>query len=119
LYTVTGVTGKGVHVFVVDSGIYADHVDFRGDVGEGYAAEGHVRDWDDCDGHGTHVAATVGGETYGVAKGVTLHAVKVLSCDGSGTMSRLIAGLQWVYDSGLRSDCNNNNNKHTFAGQTE
>ena len=50
---------------------------------------------DDCNGHGTHVAGTVGGTTYGVAKGVTLVAVRVLDCAGSGTAG-VIAGIDWV-----------------------
>src|SRR5690606_36273011 len=51
---------------------------------------------DDCNGHGTHVAGTVGGSTYGVAKGVRLYAVRVLNCQGSGTNSGVIAGIDWV-----------------------
>ena len=51
---------------------------------------------DDCNGHGTHVAGTIGGSTYGVAKDVTLVAVRVLDCDGSGTWSGVIAGIDWV-----------------------
>ncbi len=53
-------------------------------------------DWDDCNGHGTHVAGTVGGKTYGVAPRVKLHAVRVLDCDGSGTTADVIAGVDWV-----------------------
>ncbi len=55
----------------------------------------------DCNGHGTHVAGTVGGTTYGVAKDVSIVPVKVLSCDGSGSDSSVIAGINWVIDDHL------------------
>lgn len=57
---------------------------------------GERPDWDDCNGHGTHVAGSVGGTTYGVAKNATLHAVRVLDCDGSGSTADVIAGVDWV-----------------------
>lgn len=53
-------------------------------------------------GHGTHVAGVVGGQEYGVAKGVKLHPVRVLRCDGTGTVSNVIAGLDWIHESNLR-----------------
>ncbi len=89
-------TGAGVHVYVIDTGIRASHNQFGGRVGGGYTAINDGNGTNDCNGHGTHVAGTVGGSTYGVAKGVTLHAVRVLGCNGSGSNSGVIAGVNWV-----------------------
>lgn len=93
-----GETGAGLHVFVVDTGIRSTHADFGGRVA---AADGFTAVFDgwgteDCNGHGTFVAGLVGGATYGAAKGVTLHPVRVLGCDGRGTISDVIAGINWV-----------------------
>src|SRR5690606_35107487 len=71
-------TAQGVHAYVIDTGIRASHDEFAGRVGNGATAIQDGRGSDDCNGHGTHVAGTIGGTTYGVAKGVTLHAVRVL-----------------------------------------
>lgn len=89
-------TGSSVHVYVVDTGIRASHTEFEGRIGGGMDAIDGDGDPSDCHGHGTHVAATVGGRTYGVAKGVTLHGVRVLDCTGSGWNSTVIAGVDWV-----------------------
>ena len=89
--------GAGVTAYIVDSGIHASHVDFGGRVRSGFTTvnDGHgTDDW--CVGHGTHVAGTVGGQTYGVAKSVSLVAVRVLACDGTTDGSQLIQGLDWV-----------------------
>ena len=85
--------GSGVDAYVIDTGMRVDHSQFTGRVGWGAGPGGDVTD---CNGHGTHVAGTIGGSTYGVAKQVTLIPVKVLDCGGSGTASGLIAGLDWV-----------------------
>jgi subtilisin family serine protease len=91
-----GTSGTGVHVYIIDTGIRTTHGDFGGRaVWDFNAVKGNDPDTD-CHGHGTHVAGTVGGTTYGVAKGVSLHAVKVLDCAGSGRWSGLIAGIDWV-----------------------
>lgn len=95
-YNDTGNTGKGVYVYVIDSGIRASHVEFGGRVIAGYSAINDGRGTTDCDGHGTHVAGTVGGETVGVAREVTLVPVRVLNCNGSGTKSQVVAGINWV-----------------------
>ncbi|SDO67548.1 S8 family peptidase [Geodermatophilus sp. DSM 45219] len=88
-------TGQGVTAYVVDTGIAAGHAEFTGRLGTGYdAVDGGAPD--DCNGHGTHVAGTVGGTTYGVAKSVRLVGVRVLGCDGSGTTSGVVAGIDWV-----------------------
>jgi subtilisin family serine protease len=89
-------TGSGVTAYVIDTGILASHNDFGGRVTSGYTAISDGRGSTDCNGHGTHVAGTVGGTTYGVAKQVTLKAVRVLDCNGSGTNSGVIAGVDWV-----------------------
>ncbi|HEX8671688.1 MAG TPA: S8 family peptidase, partial [Longimicrobium sp.] len=92
-YTYTA-TGAGVRVYVIDTGIRTDHVEFGGRASAGYDAYGGTGQ--DCNGHGTHVAGTAGGSTYGVAKGVTLVGVRVLDCNGSGSWSAVIAGVDWV-----------------------
>ncbi|ADH63693.1 peptidase S8 and S53 subtilisin kexin sedolisin [Allomeiothermus silvanus DSM 9946] len=92
-YTYTA-TGAGVNAYIIDTGIRTSHSDFGGRARVGYDAIGG--NGQDCNGHGTHVAGTVGGSTYGVAKGVTLYAVRVLDCSGSGSTSGVIAGVDWV-----------------------
>jgi serine protease len=89
-------TASNVRAYIIDTGILASHVDFGGRVGSGYTAISDGRGSSDCNGHGTHVAGTVGGNTWGVAKGVTLIPVRVLGCNGSGTNSGVIAGIDWV-----------------------
>ena len=89
-------TGTGVTAYVIDTGVLAAHTDFGGRVSSGYTAISDGRGTTDCNGHGTHVAGTVGGTTYGVAKQVTLRPVRVLDCNGSGTNSGVIAGVDWV-----------------------
>lgn len=90
-------TASGVHAYIIDTGIRRTHSQFGGRVSTaGYTAIADGNGTNDCNGHGTHVAGTVGGATYGVAKGVTLHAVRVLSCSGSGSTSGVIAGVNWV-----------------------
>jgi subtilisin family serine protease len=80
---------------VIDTGIRFSHQEFAGRAISGYdAIDGGTAD--DCNGHGTHVSGTIGGSTYGVAKGVTLVAVRVLKCRGSGSSSAVIAGVDWV-----------------------
>jgi subtilisin family serine protease len=87
---------SNVNVFVIDTGIRATHQDFGGRVRQGRDTVDNDDDSTDCNGHGTHVAGTVGGRAHGVAKGVTLWAVRVLDCGGSGTDAQVIAGVDWV-----------------------
>ena len=88
-------TGAGVTAYVIDTGINVAHTDFGGRAVSGYdAVDGGTAD--DCNGHGTHVAGTVGGTAYGVAKGVRLVGVRVLGCDGNGTTAGVVAGIDWV-----------------------
>ncbi len=89
-------TASGVHAYIIDTGVLLSHTQFSGRVGNGYDAVTSGGDANDCNGHGTHVAGTVGGTTYGVAKGATIHPVRVLGCTGSGTNSGVIAGIDWV-----------------------
>lgn len=94
-YTYTP-TGSGVNAYIIDTGILTTHNEFGGRAYSGYTAISDGRGTTDCNGHGTHVAGTVGGTTYGVAKAVRLYAVRVLDCAGSGTNSGVIAGVDWV-----------------------
>lgn len=97
-----GATGTGVHAFIVDTGIRSDHVEFSGRLRPGYNAIADANGTQDCNGHGTHVAGTVGGTTWGVAKGVALVPVRVLDCSGNGSWSGVIAGVDFVANSPLR-----------------
>jgi subtilisin family serine protease len=92
----TPTTGAGVHVYVIDSGIRITHNEFGGRAVIAVDFVGDGQNGNDCSGHGTHVAGTIGGTTYGVAKGVTLHAVRVLPCVGPGSWSAVVAGIDWV-----------------------
>ncbi len=89
-------TGTGVNAYILDTGIRTSHNDFGGRATVGYDAIGDGQNGQDCDGHGTHVAGTVGGSTWGIAKDVGLVAVRVLDCQGSGTISGVVAGVDWV-----------------------
>ncbi|WP_370249401.1 S8 family serine peptidase [Nocardioides sp.] len=100
-YTSTA-TGSGVRAYIIDTGILATHSEFSGRVAAGATAINDGRGTTDCNGHGTHVAGTVGGRTYGVAKSVTLVPVRVLGCDGSGSNSGVIAGMDWVATNATR-----------------
>jgi subtilisin family serine protease len=88
-------TGTDVMAYIIDTGIRFSHSQFGGRAQTGYdAVDGGTAD--DCNGHGTHVAGTIGGATYAVATGVSLIAVRVLDCAGSGSWSGVIAGINWV-----------------------
>jgi len=87
--------GNGVDAYIIDTGIYGENTDFGGRSTFGYnAITGETNN--DCNGHGTHVAGTVGGTRYGIAKRVSLFAVKVLNCQGSGSTVGIVNGLDWV-----------------------
>ncbi|HZK79319.1 MAG TPA: S8 family serine peptidase [Gemmatimonadaceae bacterium] len=89
-------TGAGVNVYIIDTGVRRTHSQFGGRVVGDFSAIADAYGPDGCHWHGTHVAGTIGGSTVGVAKGVTLHSVRVLDCNGSGTTSGVIAGINWV-----------------------
>ncbi|MCF0094500.1 S8 family serine peptidase [Micromonospora sp. NPDC049114] len=94
-------TASNVHAYIIDTGIRFTHNDFGGRATSGYdAVDGGSAD--DCNGHGTHVAGTVGGSSYGVAKGVQLVGVRVLNCSGSGTNAGVIAGVDWVTQNAIK-----------------
>ncbi|MFE2476646.1 S8 family serine peptidase [Streptomyces sp. NPDC059389] len=88
--------GAGVTAYILDTGIDYAHDEFGGRATFGYDAVGDGRLGADCQGHGTHVAGTVAGKTYGVARKANLVSVRVLGCDGTGTWSGIIAGMDWV-----------------------
>lgn len=89
-------TGSGVNVYVIDSGILPTHVEFGGRATADFDAIADGQNGIDCHGHGTHVAGTVGGANYGIAKNVRLHGVRVVGCNGTGTVATLVAGIDWV-----------------------
>lgn len=88
--------GTGVKVFIVDTGVNASHNEFTGRMASGYTAVTDGLGTDDCDGHGTHVAGSTAGTTYGIAKKATIVPVRVLDCTGSGYVSWIAAGLDWI-----------------------
>jgi serine protease len=87
-------TASNVHAYIIDTGVLGSHNEFSGRMVAGYSAI--AGGTDDCNGHGTHVAGTVAGTTYGVAKGAKVVPVRVLDCNGSGSNSGVIAGVDWV-----------------------
>jgi len=87
--------GSGVYAYILDTGVHITHQEFEGRATWGANTSGDGEDRD-CHGHGTHVAGTVGGATYGVAKNVNIVAVKVLTCSGSGSTAGVIAGVEWA-----------------------
>jgi subtilisin family serine protease len=92
-YTYTA-TGAGVHAYVIDTGIDVTHPQFGGRATFDFNSVDTNNT--DCNSHGTHVAGTIGSALYGVAKGVRLHAVKMLNCSGSGTTSAAVNAINWV-----------------------
>ncbi|GHF46686.1 S8 family peptidase [Amycolatopsis bartoniae] len=95
-------TASNVHAYIIDTGINLTHSDFGGRAKSGYDFVDNDSNATDCNGHGTHVAGTVGGSTYGLAKGVQLTAVRVLDCSGSGSYDGVIAGIDWVAQNAVK-----------------
>ena len=101
-YTVSA-TGAGVHVYIVDTGIRSSHVEFGSRVGAGFTTINDGNGVADCHGHGTHVSGILAGATSGVARGATIHPVRVFDCvGGGGTISSLLAALDWIAVYGVR-----------------
>lgn len=96
--------GQGVRVYVVDTGVSITHNEFTGRIPTGYSAIGATTDYNDCNGHGTHVAALAAGTVTGAAKLAEIIPVRVLGCDGSGSLLGVLQGLDWIAD-------------NTFVGQ--
>ena len=93
--------GSGVVIYIVDTGINTTHSEFTGRLGAGYSSIGAASDVEDCNGHGTHVAGLAAGTQYGPAKAATITPVRVLDCNGSGTLSSVLMGLEWIADNTL------------------
>ena len=89
-------TADNVNVYVIDTGIYAAHKDFGHRASVGTDTVGDGQNGVDCAGHGSHVAGTIAGTTYGLAKGAKIFGVRVLDCDGSGSTESVVAGIEWV-----------------------
>lgn len=96
LYSDSSRSGKGVQIYIIDTGINKNHDEFRNRISDGHDFVDNDNDPVDCNGHGSHVASTAAGQLYGVAKEATLHAVRVLDCAGLGTFANVIAGIDWV-----------------------
>ncbi|MER5884035.1 S8 family serine peptidase [Streptomyces sp. NPDC001941] len=94
--------GKGVTAYILDTGLYKEHPNFEGRASSGYDFIDNDADSADCHGHGTHVSGTVGSKDYGVAKQVKLVGVRVLDCQGSGSTSQIVGGLDWVARNGVK-----------------
>ena len=88
--------GAGVNAYIIDTGILMTHLEFEGRATSGFDFVNNDVDATDCNGHGTHVAGTIGSKSYGVAKKVNLIGVRVLDCGGSGSYAGVIAGVDWV-----------------------
>ncbi|MCP2242297.1 S8 family serine peptidase [Lentzea aerocolonigenes] len=95
-------TAANVTAYILDTGIRTSHAEFGGRARVGFDAVGDGYNGQDCQGHGTHVAGTVGGATYGMAKQVKLVAVRVLGCQGSGTSEQIVNGINWVTQNAVK-----------------
>jgi subtilisin family serine protease len=95
-------TASNVHAYIIDTGIRFTHTTFGGRATSGRDTVDEDNDATDCHGHGTHVAGTVGGSQYGVAKAVQLVGIRVLNCQGSGTTTDIVQGIDWVTQNGIR-----------------
>jgi aqualysin 1 len=95
-YDDRGFDGTGVRVYIVDTGVRGTHTEFTGRVGGKADFVNDGRNGEDCNGHGSHVASTTAGTQFGVADKATIHGVRVLNCQGSGTFDGVIQGINFV-----------------------
>jgi hypothetical protein len=95
-------TGRGVHVYVIDSGIRYDHDEFKGRVGNGIDFVDNDDIADDCTGHGTHVSGIIAGTTYGVAKEAIIHPVKILNCNNQTSHLRILSAIDWILENHIK-----------------
>lgn len=95
-------TASNVSIYVIDTGVRTTHQEFGGRAVIGTDTVGDGQNGNDCNGHGTHVAGTTAGSTYGVAKGAQIVGVRVLNCQGSGTTSGVVAGIDWVTSNAVK-----------------
>ncbi|MFC8236647.1 S8 family serine peptidase, partial [Streptomyces sp. NPDC057284] len=95
-YTYPDSAGEGVTAYVIDTGVRVTHKEFEGRATSGFDAVDNDDSADDGNGHGTHVAGTIAGATFGVAKKAKIVAVRVLDDSGSGTTEQVVAGIDWV-----------------------
>jgi subtilisin family serine protease len=93
-------TGLGVNVYVIDTGVLTTHPDFEGRATEPFSID--YTPIENCNGHGTHVAGTIGSKTYGVAKNVNIHSIRVFPCSGGTALSNVLAGLDFVVRQAIR-----------------
>ncbi|MGP3688244.1 S8 family peptidase [Streptomyces sp. IBSNAI002] len=101
-YTYPDKAGEGVTAYIIDTGVRKTHQDFGGRAADGYDAIDNDNTAQDGHGHGTHVAGTVGGGAYGVAKKVKIVGVRVLNNQGSGTTAQVVAGIDWVTQNAVK-----------------
>ena len=92
--------GSGVNAYVIDTGLNSMHDDFTGRVGEGFSVAADDLGTKDCKGHGTHVAGIIGGTTSGVAKKVKITPIRIFDCEGSSSISGIVAGIDWIIENG-------------------
>lgn len=101
-YSYPDSAGAGVNVYIVDSGIRLTHAEFAGRIRPGFDAITPGGNANDCNGHGTHVAGTAVGTTYGIAKKANVYPVRVLDCSGSAPSTALLAGMEWVAENAVK-----------------
>ncbi len=101
-YTYPDAAGAGVNLYVVDTGIRQTHAEFAGRIRPGFDAATAGGNASDCNGHGTHVAGTAAGTSYGIAKKATVYPVRVLDCKGDGLSTTILAGIEWVAENAVK-----------------